>query len=238
MYITCLFGLSLVHSSPKNLRCLSYDALPSPVGMNGMGKLYIVHAIIGCTRRPPLRLALMSNLIQLVYLQRVIGEQLIHRQPTERKVLIYTFMARSYWGRKQSALCEGVQLLYEPTYQNSSLSWSHMYQGMNRKEPIMNGSEIELQVTTPVLQGIPCSSTPLVEEQLNSTTLLIGVNNNNYSHQLCKPSITKINVFDNNNYWVHHALQYLQCSSMMVSKLKTWVHYYKQVNHFHELDLI
>ena len=28
------------------------------------------------------------------------------------------------------------------------------------------------------LQGIPCSSTPLVEERLNSTTLLIGVNNN------------------------------------------------------------
>ena len=90
-------------------------------------------------------------IIELACLQRVIGEQLIHRQPTERKVLIYTFMARSYWGRKQSALCEGVQLLYEPTYQNSSLSWSHMYQGMNRKEPIMNRSEIELQVG-PILQ--------------------------------------------------------------------------------------
>ena len=72
-------------------------------------------------------------------------------------------MARSYQGRKQSALCEGVQLLYEPTlsYQNSSLSWSHMYQGMNRKEPngIMNGSEIELQVTSLTCKAcIPCSS--------------------------------------------------------------------------------
>ena len=66
-----------------------------------------------------------------------------------------------------------------------------------------------------------------------------------------------INVFDD-NYWVHHAYKYeatiitnyhsteivkedswvYQCSNMMVSKLETWVHYYKQVNHFYELDLI
>ena len=28
------------------------------------------------------------------------------------------------------------------------------------------------------------------------------------------------------------------CSSMMVSKLETWVHYYKQVNHFYELNKV
>ena len=32
-------------------------------------------------------LALMSNLMELACLQHVIGEQLAHRQPTERKVL-------------------------------------------------------------------------------------------------------------------------------------------------------
>ena len=81
----------------------------------------------------------MSNLLtELACLQCVIGDQLIHRQPTERKVLIYTFMARTYQGRKPSALCEGVQLLYEPSYQTLTQAyqvWSHVYQGMNRKEP-------------------------------------------------------------------------------------------------------
>ena len=44
----------------------------------------------GCTRTSPLQLALLSNLTELTYLQGVIGDQLIHRQPTERKVLIQT----------------------------------------------------------------------------------------------------------------------------------------------------
>ena len=80
-------------------------------------------------------------IIELACLQRVIGEQLIHRQPTERKVLIYTFMARSHWlGKKAKCLmCRRVfnsymnQLIRTPAYLGAtcikewtekSLSWT------------------------------------------------------------------------------------------------------------------
>ena len=71
------------------------------------------------------------------------GEQLAYRQPTERKVLTYLlrrllFKISFVMIRGESKVpwlpcsiwCEGVQLLCEPTYQNSGLSWSHMYQAV------------------------------------------------------------------------------------------------------------
>ena len=119
---------------------------------------------------------LISNLTELACLQRVIEKQLIHRQPTERKVLIILDIYGSKLSRKKESKVPYVrvfnsyimnQLIRTPTYLGASLVpslfiargkeaghetiWSHMYQGI-RKEPIMNGSEIELQVTSPMLQ--------------------------------------------------------------------------------------
>ena len=101
-------------------------------------------------RTSPLQLAFMSNLIELACLQRVIGEQLTNRG-------------------------EGTYLdVYgsiEPTYQNSSLSWSHMYQGMNTKESLSWTDQRDWTSSDQSCKAYHWVPTLLIEERLNSTTL-------------------------------------------------------------------
>ena len=120
----------------NDLFCWVSKSSSNKVGVNIKSEV-LIKWIALCTEKPR-DLWPHGSVTELACLQCVIGEQLTNRGEG------------SYLDVYGSI---------EPTYQNSSLSqWSHMYQGMNRKEnlSIVNGSE-RLNFRWPVLQGLPRS---------------------------------------------------------------------------------